>query len=68
MRRRVGGSAAAAAVGLGAATPAAAQDLTIYSSLPLQGSPGAQARAVLLGEQLALEQAGARVGPFGIRL
>ena len=37
---------------------AAAEDLTIYSSLPLRGDSRAQSQDVVRGEQLALEQAG----------
>ena len=44
------------------AAPAAAQDATIYSSLPLSGAQAAQSRAIVAGERLALEQAGGRIG------
>ncbi|MDP9136427.1 MAG: branched-chain amino acid ABC transporter substrate-binding protein [Actinomycetota bacterium] len=47
---------------------AAAQDLTIYSSLPLVGVIEPQSLDTLRGEQLALEQAGGRAGAFSIRL
>jgi len=47
---------------------ARAQELKIYSSLPLQGSASEQAEGVVLGERLALEQAGGRAGSFPIRL
>ena len=46
---------------------AAAEDLTIYSSLPLVGSARAQSQDVVRGEQLALEQSGNRAGPFSVR-
>jgi branched-chain amino acid transport system substrate-binding protein len=51
-----------------AAASARAEDLTIYSSLPLSGSVAGDGRDVLLGERLALEQAGGRAGPFTVRL
>jgi branched-chain amino acid transport system substrate-binding protein len=65
-RRWTAGIAAMAALACGAA-PAAAQELTIYSSLPLSGAQGPVSRAVVEGERLALEQAGNRAGAFGIR-
>jgi len=40
--------------------------LTIYSSLPLQGTSKPQSEAVIDGERLALEQAGGKVGKFKI--
>jgi len=40
--------------------------LTIYSSLPLQGTSKGQSEAVISGEKLALEQAGGKVGKFKI--
>jgi branched-chain amino acid transport system substrate-binding protein len=40
--------------------------LTIYSSLPLQGTSKGQSEAVINGERLALEQAGDKVGKFKI--
>jgi branched-chain amino acid transport system substrate-binding protein len=51
-----------------AATPAAAQEVSIYSSLPLTGPQGSDGRDVLRGERLALEQAGGRAGAFTVRL
>jgi branched-chain amino acid transport system substrate-binding protein len=47
---------------------AAAEDLTIYSSLPLVGVIKPQAQDTLRGEQLALEQAAGRAGAFSVRL
>lgn len=41
--------------------------LTVYSSAPLRGSDAAQARGVVNGEKLALEQAGGRAGPFTVK-
>ncbi len=40
--------------------------LTIYSSLPLQGTSKEQSEAVIDGERLALEQAGGKVGKYKI--
>ena len=40
--------------------------LTIYSSLPLQGTSKGQSEAVIDGERLALEEAGGKVGKFTI--
>jgi len=65
--RLAGALALVAATLLGSAAPGHAQELTIYSSLPLVGEIGTQARDVVLGERLALEQAGGRAGPFSIR-
>jgi len=42
------------------------KELTIYSSLPLQGPARAQAVATVNGAKLALEQAGGKVGDFTI--
>jgi branched-chain amino acid transport system substrate-binding protein len=42
--------------------------LTIYASVPLEGSSASGARTVLDGEQLALAQAGGRVGRFTVHL
>src|SRR3712207_6220239 len=41
--------------------------LTIYSSLPLQGTSREQSQAVINGERLALEDAGGKVGKFNIK-
>ncbi|HEX6391633.1 MAG TPA: ABC transporter substrate-binding protein, partial [Solirubrobacteraceae bacterium] len=41
--------------------------LTIYSSLPLQGPTRAQSLAIVNAEKLALSQAGGRVGPFTVK-
>jgi branched-chain amino acid transport system substrate-binding protein len=40
--------------------------LTIYSSLPLQGTSKGQSEAVIDGERLALEEAGGKVGKWKI--
>jgi branched-chain amino acid transport system substrate-binding protein len=42
------------------------QQLTIYSSLPLQGAARVQSDAAVKGARLALEQAGGRVGTFKV--
>jgi branched-chain amino acid transport system substrate-binding protein len=41
--------------------------LTIYSSLPLQGTSRGQSEAVINGERLALDDAGGKVGKFAIK-
>jgi branched-chain amino acid transport system substrate-binding protein len=41
--------------------------LTIYSSLPLQGTSRGQSEAVINGEKLALEEVGSKVGNFNIK-
>jgi len=41
--------------------------LTIYSSLPLQGTSKEQSEAVINGEKLALKQAGSKVGKYTIK-
>ena len=41
--------------------------LTIYSSLPLQGTSKGQSEAVIAGEKLALQDAGGKVGKFTIK-
>ena len=52
--------------GAGGGSGESAKKLTIYSSLPLQGAARAQAVAAVNGAELALEQAGGRVGDFQI--
>jgi branched-chain amino acid transport system substrate-binding protein len=42
-------------------------NLTIYSSLPLQGTSKGQSEAVIQGEKLALKQAGSKVGKYKIK-
>ena len=42
-------------------------NLTIYSSLPLQGTSRGQSEAVINGEKLALEEVGSKVGKFTIK-
>lgn len=41
--------------------------LTIYSSLPLQGTAKGQSEAVISGERLALKQIGSKVGKYKIK-
>ena len=43
------------------------ETLTIYSSLPLQGTSKGQSEAVIDGEKLALKNAGNKVGKFKIK-
>jgi branched-chain amino acid transport system substrate-binding protein len=45
----------------------AQQRVTVYSSLPLQGAGRFQARAVVQGARLALEEAGGMAGPYPVR-
>jgi branched-chain amino acid transport system substrate-binding protein len=42
-------------------------NLTIYSSLPLQGDSRPQSQSVVNGEKLALQEAGGKVGKFTIK-
>jgi len=53
------GSVSGAASGLG-------NQLTVYSSLPLQGPSGAISQQIVDGEKLALYDAGGHVGPFKV--
>lgn len=46
---------------------AGASQLTVYSSLPLQGPFRLQAQSIVNAEKLALSQAGGRVGPFTVK-
>jgi branched-chain amino acid transport system substrate-binding protein len=46
---------------------AGSKNLTIYSSLPLQGTSRGQSQAVINGEKLALEEAGGKIGDFSIK-
>jgi branched-chain amino acid transport system substrate-binding protein len=48
-------------------TTSGSKNLTIYSSLPLQGSAGGQSKAINQGATIALEQAGGKVGPYKIK-
>jgi branched-chain amino acid transport system substrate-binding protein len=51
----------------GGGSTAAGTTLTIYSSLPLQGTSRGQSEAVINGEKLALEDAGNKVGKYSIK-
>ena len=53
--------------GGGGGSTAEGTNLTIYSSLPLQGTSKEQSEAVISGEKLALKQAGNKVGKFKIK-
>ena len=73
MRSRLGLAALAALVpalaGCGSVVSASettGNQLTIYSSLPLEGPSAEQAHQIEGGEKLALAQAGGRVGPFRV--
>jgi branched-chain amino acid transport system substrate-binding protein len=61
---------AALASGCGGVSPAAddsvGNQLTIYSSLPLQGPSGAISQQIVAGEKLALADAGGRVGSLTV--
>jgi branched-chain amino acid transport system substrate-binding protein len=60
---------AALASGCGSASGAAnsqGNQLTVYSSLPLQGPSGAVSQQIVGGEKLALHDAGGQVGPFKV--
>ena len=48
-------------------TAAAGKDLTIYSSVPLQGASRVQTTSVVNGAKLALEQAGNKAGNHNIK-
>jgi branched-chain amino acid transport system substrate-binding protein len=43
------------------------KNLTVYSSLPLQGDNRAQSTSVVNGEKMALEEAGGKVGDYTIK-
>jgi branched-chain amino acid transport system substrate-binding protein len=45
----------------------ASKELTIYSSMPLQGASSPQTRAIVNGEKLALEQSGGKAGEHKIK-
>src|SRR4051794_4287176 len=69
-----GALAVLAALGMGACgeggggeTQVQGNNLTIYSSLPLQGAQRTQSEALVNGMKLALEQAGNKAGQFTIK-
>lgn len=49
-----------------ASSAATTNQLTVYSSLPLQGPTKGASAAIVDGEKLALAQVGGRIGPFRI--
>jgi len=53
--------------GGGGSASTGSKNLTIYSSLPLQGTSRGQSQAVINGEKLALDDVGAKVGDFTIK-
>ncbi len=55
-----------AGVGVSTAVNVPGHELTIYSSLPLQGPEAADSHQIVNGEKLALAQAGGRVGRYKI--
>jgi branched-chain amino acid transport system substrate-binding protein len=65
----VAGVLAAIASGCGSISGASnsqGNQLTVYSSLPLQGPSGAISTQIVDGEKLALHDSGGRIGPFKI--
>jgi branched-chain amino acid transport system substrate-binding protein len=60
------GSTGCGGVGVSGASSTGGNQLTIYSSLPLQGVSGSISQQIVNGEKLALAQAGGRVGLFRI--
>jgi branched-chain amino acid transport system substrate-binding protein len=52
--------------GVSGATNSQGNQLTVYSSLPLQGPSGAVSAQIVGGEKLALRDSGGHVGPFTI--
>jgi len=52
--------------GVGVASEAVGNQLTVYSSLPLQGPAAAISQEIVDGERLALAQAGGRIGPLKV--
>lgn len=53
--------------GGGGSAKATGSTLTIYSSLPLQGTSKGQSTAVINGEKLALKQFGSKVGKYKLK-
>jgi branched-chain amino acid transport system substrate-binding protein len=60
------GVAGCGGVGVSGASSAVGNQLTIYSSLPLQGPSGPNSQQIVNGEKLALSEAGGRIGPFKV--
>ncbi len=53
-------------VSVSGASSAVGNQLTVYSSLPLQGPSGPSSQQIVGGEKLALSDIGGRIGPFKI--
>ncbi len=53
-------------VSVSGASSAVGDQLTVYSSLPLQGPSGPSSQQIVNGEKLALSEVGGRIGPFKI--
>jgi branched-chain amino acid transport system substrate-binding protein len=62
----LGGAAGCGGVGVSTASDIPGDDLTVYSSLPLQGETSASSAQIVNGEKLALAQAGGHVGRFRV--
>jgi branched-chain amino acid transport system substrate-binding protein len=60
------GVAGCGGVGVSGASSAVGNQLTVYSSLPLQGPSGPSSQQIINGEKLALSEVGGRIGPFKI--
>ncbi|MGH2875599.1 MAG: branched-chain amino acid ABC transporter substrate-binding protein [Solirubrobacteraceae bacterium] len=60
------GVAGCGGVGVSGASSTIGNQLTVYSSLPLQGPSGANSQQIVDGEKLALSEAGGRIGAFKI--
>jgi branched-chain amino acid transport system substrate-binding protein len=60
------GVAGCGGVGVSGASSAIGNQLTVYSSLPLQGPSGSSSQQIVNGEKLALSEVGGRIGPFKI--
>jgi branched-chain amino acid transport system substrate-binding protein len=52
--------------GVSGAAGGQSNQLTVYSSLPLQGPSGAASAQIVGGEKLALRDSGGRIGPFTV--
>lgn len=61
------GSSSSGGGGGGGGGKVSGSSLTIYSSLPLQGTSQGQSEAVINGEKLALDSVGGKVGKFKIK-
>jgi branched-chain amino acid transport system substrate-binding protein len=60
------GASGCGGVGVSGAAANISDQLTVYSSLPLQGPSGAISKQIVGGEKLALAQAGGHVGQFRV--